>query len=410
MTGYWLLALLMGGVAAGFSCLALLRPPGGWKRGHTRKEANLRLFRRRREELLEAERSGELPEVLHRELQEELEVSLLDDLPDERPHAAQEDEAPAANERSGRLLLSALLVPLLACFLYADWGLGLGRMQDVALAEELREASETADTERLKALFVRLAERLAGQPDNIDGWLLLAGSGMNLGLYAEAETAFAHLFERFPERLELLESLAEAAYLAADNRITDSVRAFLDRLLSLQPESITALEVLALDAITRGAHEEAGDYLNRLLANPSLTAARQALFVGLRDRLPGAEPGVSLRVQVELRDEIWAAPDETVFVFAGADEGPPISVRRLQVRDLPALVTLDDSASMTGLRLADFPEVRLVARLSRSGAPRAAPGDVQASAWPVSTQGDEVVKLVIGRPTGAATGRNQPDS
>jgi len=67
-------------------------------------------------------------------------------------------------------------------------------------------------------------------------------------------------------------------------------------------------------------------------------------------------------------------PGDSVFIFARATSGPPmpLAVKRVTVADLPAEVELGDAdAMMPQLKLSDFPEVQLVARISRAGQPTA---------------------------------------
>ena len=85
-----------------------------------------------------------------------------------------------------------------------------------------------------------------------------------------------------------------------------------------------------------------------------------------------APAAASLKVRVELdaalKDKVQ--PGDAVFVFARALSGPPmpLAVKRLTVADLPAEVSLSDSdAMMPQLKLSKFPEVQLVARVSRAG-------------------------------------------
>ncbi|KPA96079.1 c-type cytochrome biogenesis protein CcmI/CycH, partial [Pseudomonas asplenii] len=57
-----------------------------------------------------------------------------------------------------------------------------------------------------------------------------------------------------------------------------------------------------------------------------------------------------------------------------ATQGPPapLAAKRLTVADLPATVELGDAdAMMPQLKLSNFPEVQLVARISRAGQPTA---------------------------------------
>ena len=83
-----------------------------------------------------------------------------------------------------------------------------------------------------------------------------------------------------------------------------------------------------------------------------------------------------------------AGPDDTLFVFARAAEGPraPLAVLRARVKDLPLAFTLDDSMAMSPeLRLSRFPQVRVEARISRTGTASAQSGDLQGASAVVSS-------------------------
>jgi cytochrome c-type biogenesis protein CcmH len=92
-----------------------------------------------------------------------------------------------------------------------------------------------------------------------------------------------------------------------------------------------------------------------------------------------------------------AAPTDSVFIYARAVSGPPmpLAVLRKQVRDLPLDFTLDDSMAMApNLRLSDFPEVVVGARVSRSGTATAQSGDLQGQSNPVKV-GTTGIAVVI---------------
>jgi cytochrome c-type biogenesis protein CcmH len=82
-----------------------------------------------------------------------------------------------------------------------------------------------------------------------------------------------------------------------------------------------------------------------------------------------------------------AKPDETVFIFARAVDGPPLplAVIRTTVKELPLRFTLDDSMSMAPTaRLSMHRQVVVSARVSRSGQAMPQPGDLIGTVQPVA--------------------------
>ncbi|MGB8598759.1 MAG: c-type cytochrome biogenesis protein CcmI, partial [Burkholderiales bacterium] len=91
------------------------------------------------------------------------------------------------------------------------------------------------------------------------------------------------------------------------------------------------------------------------------------------------------------------SPADTVFIFAKATSGPkmPLAVLKVQASDLPKAFSLDDSMAMTpAMKLSNFQEVTVGARISKSGNATAQRGDLVGSIGPVRL-GSREVKVVI---------------
>jgi cytochrome c-type biogenesis protein CcmH len=100
-----------------------------------------------------------------------------------------------------------------------------------------------------------------------------------------------------------------------------------------------------------------------------------------------APAGISGTVRLAPGFAAKATPEDTVFIFARAAEGPrvPLAVMRKQVRDLPATFTLDDSMAMTpAAKLSDHAQVVVGARVSSTGNPAAQPGDLEGYSAPLA--------------------------
>ena len=107
----------------------------------------------------------------------------------------------------------------------------------------------------------------------------------------------------------------------------------------------------------------------------------------------------SLKVTVSLSPAMAkkAAPNDVVFIFARAANGPrmPLAIVRKQVKDLPATLVLDDSLAMNPeMKLSSVPEVIVVARVSKSGMASAQAGDLEGTSGPVKT-GTQAVAITI---------------
>jgi len=116
-------------------------------------------------------------------------------------------------------------------------------------------------------------------------------------------------------------------------------------------------------------------------------------------RTPAAKGGGALRGEVRLAEKLksQASPDDIVFIFARAAEGPPmpLAVLRKRVRDLPLTFALDDSMAMAPqARLSGFARVVVSARVSRSGQATPQPGDLQGASAAVANDASGV-RLVI---------------
>lgn len=122
-----------------------------------------------------------------------------------------------------------------------------------------------------------------------------------------------------------------------------------------------------------------------------------------------ATAATALKVTVSISPKLAkkAAPNDTVFIFARATNGPrmPLAIVRKQVKDLPATVVLDDSQGMNPqMTLSSVPEVTVIARVSKSGMADARDGDLEGVSTPV-TSGTKTISISIDK---VLTGQKAP--
>ena len=120
---------------------------------------------------------------------------------------------------------------------------------------------------------------------------------------------------------------------------------------------------------------------NPASAEPAAVAANEAAAAPTTPTpaASAASVTVSIRLDPALQDKVSAS--DTLFVFARAANGPrmPLAIQRLSAGDLPVTVTLDDSTSMMPtMKLSQFPDIVIGARISKTGNATPASGDLQA--------------------------------
>lgn len=368
MIDFWLPAGLLLLVAMSFLLVPLLRGRKA-QAEEDRTALNVALYQERVAELQAQQAAGTLTAEQLAAGQAEAARELLADA--EREEAAQ--------RRLGQWLplASALLVPVLGLGLYLQWG-GLDQVQQSRELAQMAPRSMSEMTERLE-------QSVKSRPEDPEGWYFLGRTYMAQERAADAAKAFAEAVRLAGREPALLGQWAQAQYFAQNKQWSESLQQLTDEALQADPEEVTSLGLLGIAGYEAGRYADAVRYWERLVAAlPAEDPSREAIQSGIaraRQQLGDAAPVVatapapaaaSLKVRVELdaalKDKVQ--PGDAVFVFARALSGPPmpLAVKRLTVADLPAEVSLSDSdAMMPQLKLSNFPQVQLVARVSRAG-------------------------------------------
>lgn len=192
MTQFWSLAALMLLLGLGLFLPALF----GRHRSGTlgRHDLNLLIHRQRRRELAAETVDANQAEALRAEMDR----ALLDDL-DAAPIAA-----PSKPPTAGRSAVIVGLIATVACGL-ALYG-GLGRLDLIATPP----ASSGEARESLQATIEQLAAKLAKEPNDLQGWLLLGRSLQAMGSPEKAVTAYEFARKLDPDDLDVSALYAQA--------------------------------------------------------------------------------------------------------------------------------------------------------------------------------------------------------
>jgi cytochrome c-type biogenesis protein CcmH/NrfG len=118
----------------------------------------------------------------------------------------------------------------------------------------------------LPDLTAKLAARLKSNPEDGQGWLLLAKSYVNLGHYAEAKEALQEALKRLPQDADARADWIDTMVMADNGAWNAEARKMLSAVLAANPEHRRALWLAGREALDRHAYKEAVGYFENLSA------------------------------------------------------------------------------------------------------------------------------------------------
>ena len=147
--------------------------------------------------------------------------------------------------------LLCVAVPLCTAFLY--YKLGSPGIGDQPFSEgKVVADGQLADSEFDEAV-ASLTSRLADNPNDLEGWILLARTYVFMERFSDAVSAYQEASVLAPSNIDVLVSLAQFIVASRDGRVTPSAKVEFAKVLRLDPENKIARFFLGLE------REQAGD-------------------------------------------------------------------------------------------------------------------------------------------------------
>jgi cytochrome c-type biogenesis protein CcmH len=337
------------------------------------------------------------------------------------------DAAPAPN-RSGyyAALGVALLLPAIAIVLYRV--VGEPRAVD-APARASNAAQGPSDHEQnMEQAIAGLEAKLKQNPDDAEGWTLLGRAYEATERFAEARDALKHARDISPNDADVIVAYAEALALSGDSRrIEGEPRKLIEGVLKSAPDNQRGLWLIGIADYQDKKYDSAIATWKRLLAvlpkDSNVAQSVQHQIASAEAARDGREappdeqeaqssapaqtaaapavgdgPHLTVKVALDARLKSKLAPDDVLFVYAKAASGPPmpLAIQRLQASQLPITVVLTDGMGMMpSMKLSQFKQVIIGARVSKSGNAIAQSGDLQTVSQPLAVTTTTPVELTI---------------
>ncbi len=405
MTVFWLVA----GCLTVASLLFVLPPllnRGLGKASVDHSQLNASIYRDQLAELDRDLANNTIDQGHYERTRHELERRLLQDV--DAASAGKTLAGPSVLSRSTAVGLM-IGIPALAVSLYLSLGepSAISGVQSPMLAAQQGaddpSSVEHPDTDQqVQAMVAQLAARMEQTPDDFEGWLMLARSYRFLRRHADAVAAFDKAMPIVETNPQLLADYADTLAMATGGALEGKPMRLIRQALELDPTNTQALWLAGTYDFDKGNYESALQHWRRLHRTvPPGSQDAQAMEANIAEveaRLreqgkpipppevveappaPSGPAAVAGTVSLDPSLEQSVSPTDTVFIFARAANGPrlPLAIIRKQAGELPVAFSLDDSmAMMAGMSLADYPEVVVGARVSKSGNAMAQSGDIQ---------------------------------
>ena len=255
MTQFAILATLM------IVVVAILVLPPLWlglrapKTKTNRKEMNLDIFRDQVADLEREKAEGNLSDANFEQAKAEVQRRLLEEI---EPESAAETSSHGPSRKLAVALL--LLMPILAVTGYALLG------NPRALDPTQTSAPPKMTQEQINGMVAKLAEKLAANPDDLKGWLMLARSYKNLGRFEEAANAYGKAEKLVNEDPDLLASYAETIAMASQGKgLKGKPLQLVERALKLDPKHAHTLFLAGAAAMEAGDNKKGIAYWEALL-------------------------------------------------------------------------------------------------------------------------------------------------
>lgn len=393
ITIFWLINAIMLLLALAFVLVPIIRhhhknDPG------IRNDLNIHIHKEHLQELKNDFKEGNIDEKEFNDAKHELERNLLTDIAESEKGCDH-----TVSSISYKTIIPIIIV--LPVFVIVTY-LMLGDINMVSIQVDKKEQQSNQEKmHSIEEMVAKLSANLQEQPDNGEGWKLLARTYLMMNRIQDAVHAYQNARKYIGDDPQLLADYAEALIMANNNSYSEEAENLINLSLQANPDEPKALWIAGFSSFERGDIAKTLHYWEQLLnVLPPGSDETQSLLENINKIKQNAaaispDRGIAVTqvtdssmtaidVQVSLASALLekADPEDTVFIFARASEGPrmPLAIVRKQVKDLPVRVTLDDSTAMSpAMRLSKFKQVVISARISKSGDATPSSGDLSGS-------------------------------
>ena len=263
MLTFWIIVAIFILFALWFVLPPLLEKTGADKSDDLRA-ANVLIYQDQLKEMEADLKNGLVGEDQYQQDKEELERRLLEDIKTPGLESS-------SSSRSTRKFAYGvgMAIPVCVVALYFVIGNPKGLSPPLATAEIASPATQQGgpmSNQQIAANVEKLAKRLEQNPNDAQGWLMLARSYTLMERFADAASAYEHATALNANDAGIWADYAEASAMANGQRLGGKPTEAINRALQIDPKNQKALDLAGSAAYQAGDYKKAIDYWQKLLA------------------------------------------------------------------------------------------------------------------------------------------------
>jgi cytochrome c-type biogenesis protein CcmH len=282
----------------------------------------------------------------------------------------------------------------------------------VALGDAPRIAEKNAEKpmtkESVDLMVAQFAEKLEKEPDNLQGWAMLARSYRVLGRNVEAQKAYERAGSYVDSDPQLLADYADVIATNNNGNFAGKPMQLLKKALALDPDNLLALWLTGTAAFNAEDYKGAITSWERLAKQlPADSDEARSINLSIEEArskgglAPASKPAISTKGvsgQVDLAPTLKSklkSGDILMVIARKPGERIPVAVFKTEVASFPTSFALNDSLAMSpNALISQLPEVSVEVRISKTGMAMPESGDLISAPTTVKVGASNIQLLV----------------
>lgn len=262
MLTFWIIAALFMLFALWFVLPSLVQKADD-DRGDDRRAANVLIYKDQFKEMEADLKNGLMSEEQYQQDKEELERRLLEDV--NRPNSDSTAAAPSTRKFAYGVGMAIPIGVIAFYFIVGNPKVLSPSLATAGTAPPATQQGGPMSDQQIAANVDKLAKRLEQNPNDAQGWLMLARSYTSMERFSEAASAYERATALNGNDAGIWADYGEALAMSNGHRLAGKPTEAINRALQIDPKNQKALALAGSAAFEMGDYQKAVDYWQKLL-------------------------------------------------------------------------------------------------------------------------------------------------